>query len=140
MARPKYEITAADVTNAKSYLQSKLRNYRIELGEDVSYYNAEQEFLKAGEEKRKEKRAELVNAWCEKYLSSQEWYKLKLAIRKRRERLKRHNDLKTVTISARAFELLSKLATRDDVTYTEVLEHYLPKALNVGRGRAPKRR
>lgn len=45
-------------------------------------------------------------------------------------------DQKSLTISARSYELLSQLAERDGVTFSDVLEHYLAKALNSGRGRA----
>lgn len=132
MARPRYTVTAADVVHAGTYLANRLRNQDVRFGDDVSYRAAEQEFTEAAAVPRKEKRAVQVNAWCEKYLSSAEWATLKLAIRKRRERRVR-TDLKTVTISARAFDLLSKTSTRDGVTYSEVLEKYLLKALNARR-------
>lgn len=132
MARPKYTITAADVVHAGTYLANRLRNLDVRFGDDVSLRTAERAFTEAVAVPRKEKRAVQVNAWCEKYLSSAEWATLKLAIRKRRERRVR-TDLKTVTISARAHDLLSKVAERDEVTYSEVLEKYLLKALNAKR-------
>lgn len=132
MARPRYTITAADVVHAGTYLANRLRNMDVRFDEDVSYKTAERKFTEAAAELRREKRAVQVNAWCEKYLSSAEWATLKLAIRKRRERRVR-TDLKTVTISARAFELLSKLSARDDVTYSDVLEKYLLKSLKAKR-------
>lgn len=129
MARPRYTITTADVVHASTYLANRLRNQDVRFSDDVTYRTAERAFTEASQESRKEKRAEQVNAWCEKYLSSEEWAKFKLAIRKRRERRVR-TDLKTVTITARAFEFLSKLSERDKVTYSEILEKYLLKALN----------
>lgn len=132
MARPRYTITAADVVHAGTYLANRLRNMDVRFDESVSYKMAERAFTEAVAEPRKENRAVQVNTWCEKYLSSAEWATLKLAIRKRRERRVR-TDLKTVTISARAFELLSKLSTRDQGTYSEVLEKHLLKALNAKR-------
>ncbi len=132
MARPRYTVTPDDVVHAGTYLVNRIRNYDMRLDENVSYKTAERTLNAAISESRKEKRAKELNAWCEKYLSSEEWSKLKLAIRKRRERRIR-TDLKTVTISARAHELLSKLASRDNVTHSEVLEKYLLRALRSKR-------
>ena len=136
MARPRYIVTAQDVTHATAYLTVRLRNYGLTLDEEVSNSAPETRLHAAVATKGREVRAQQVNAWCEINLNSAEWQKLKTAVRKRRERMKRHNDLKTVTISARAFELLAKLSKRDNVTYSAALERYLPKALNAGRGRS----
>ncbi|MEX1026610.1 MAG: hypothetical protein WD049_01190 [Candidatus Paceibacterota bacterium] len=136
MPRAKYRITTEDFSHANFYLSRKLRNYDIDFGEEVSLASATQEYSEATHHKRKEVRVQETNAWCEKYLSGKEWEKLKTAVRKRRERWQRHNDLKTVTISARAHRLLGNLAERDEVTFSEVLEHYLAKAMNSSRGRA----
>ncbi len=132
MARPMYTITASDVTHARAYLEPRIRNFDVGIAENVSHRSAERAFAEAAQEPRKEKRAALLNAWCEKYLSSDEWSKLKLAIRKRRERRIR-TDQKTVTISGRAYSLLAKLALRDEVTYSEALEKHLQRALNAKR-------
>ncbi len=123
MVRPKYTITTSDVTHAKFYLSTRL--LMQELTEKASVEVAKEEFREAVDTKDKDKRATRLNAWCEKYLDSGEWAKLKLAIRKRRERLGRHAELKTVTISSKAFELLAKISERDAVTYSDTLEHYL---------------
>lgn len=137
MARPKYTITASDVAHANFYLSTRLLMQGFAFGESVPSKVAEKEFREAIEEKGKDKRATRLNAWCEKYLDSKEWAKLKLAIRKRRERLGRHAELKTVTISAKAFELLAKISERDEVTYSDTLEHYLQVAF---KGKARKYR
>lgn len=137
MPRAKYNITTDDFLHANFCLSGRLRNHTIEFDEDVSPLDAEKDYRKAVDHKRpKKQQAELLNAWCEEYLSSVEWTKLKAAIRKRRERYDRFGDLKTVTISTRAHKLLSRVADRDEVTYSEVLEHYLAKALN----RRPRRK
>ena len=44
------------------------------------------------------------------------WAKLKLAFRKRRER-KTSSDITSISVSRKAFDLIRKLAKRDEVTY-----------------------
>lgn len=139
MARPKYTITAADVNHAYFYLSTRLTMHRIDFRGEIELLDnsPEREFRELREEKRKDNRARGLNAWCEKYLDSTEWTKLKAAIRKRRERLERYSELKTVTISSKAFELLVKLSARDKVTYSDALEHYLLIAWK-GQGRGKR--
>ncbi len=136
MPRAKYRITDEDFVHASFYLGRKLQTYDIEFADEVSPPVAKQEFVEATHHKRKPVRVQETNAWCEKYLSGKEWERLKTAVRKRRERWHRHDDLKTVTISARAHRLLSNLSERDKVTFSEVLEHYLAKCMNSSRGHA----
>lgn len=140
MPRTKYVITADDCIHAELYLSRRIRNFEIEFRDDTDSMNAEGEYQNATNQRKNSKRAEQLNAWCEMYLTSTDWKRLKSAIRKRRERLQHLDEQKTVTVSARSHELLSKLAQRDDVTYSELLEHYLAKALNSNRGRPSKRR
>ena len=126
MSRPKYTITALDVVHAGEYLRPLLLMRSFELRQNVSYKIAERDFDMAMALPAKEERAGELNAWCEKYLKTPMWAKLKLAIRKRRER-KSSLD-KTITISAKAFELVRKLSKRDAVTYSEAIEKYLGRA------------
>jgi macrodomain Ter protein organizer (MatP/YcbG family) len=129
MARPKYTITASDLNHAYFYLSDRLLTRRVRFDDSVSPDAADRAFREAMVEKGKEKQSARLNAWCERYLSSSEWAKLKLAIRKRRERFNRHDELKSITISAKAFAILSKVSKRDAVSYSEALECYLSKAL-----------
>jgi macrodomain Ter protein organizer (MatP/YcbG family) len=132
MSRPKYTITAADVLHATFYLRPLLRSYAFDLRGDASYRTAEKEFMEVTEIPEKKDRAEALNAWCEKYIKAKTWNNLKTSIRKRRERKQRirnKTSLKTISVSQKAFELLSKLATRDKVTHSETLEYYLGKAV-----------
>ena len=129
MSRPKYAITAADVAHASDYLRPLLQTCSFELRTDVSYRVAERDFNAAIELRGKEERAIELNAWCEKYLTSSTWAKLKLSIRKRRERKTRRGETTTITITTQAGELLRKVSERDNVTYSETLEFYLAKAL-----------
>lgn len=140
MPRTKYVITKDDCLHAELYLSSRIRNYEIDFPDESDCLNAEGEYRAATAERKITSRLELLNAWCEKYLNDNDWSRLKAAIRKRRERLQHIDEQKTVTVSARSHDLLAQLAKRDDVTFSEVLEHYLSKALNSNRGRPSKRR
>jgi macrodomain Ter protein organizer (MatP/YcbG family) len=86
VSRPKYAIAEADVVHASEYLRPLLLMRSLELRQNVSYKVAERDFHAAVVSPSKEERAKALNAWCEKYLKAPIWAKLKLAIRKRRER------------------------------------------------------
>jgi macrodomain Ter protein organizer (MatP/YcbG family) len=133
MPRPKYAITAADVTHAHFYLDAKVRGFLIKFDKQVSHSQALRDLDKASLVSGKAKRAEALNSWCVKYLSTTEWNRLKPGIRKRRERMQRHNEQTSITISVKAHALLTQVAKRDDATFTEVLEYYLSKAANSAR-------
>ena len=140
MPRAKYAITAEDLMHAVLYLNARIRNYDLEFRDDIDELTAESEYREATSARKKESRAVQLNAWCEKYLTSVDWARLKSAIRKRRERTQRDGEQKTVTVSAESHRLLSRLAERDHVTYSEALEHYLGKALKSHRGRPGRSR
>ena len=129
MPRPKYAITSDDLAHARSYLELQLRTFGIVLRDGVTLKHAELELVTAATQGTKTDRARQVNAWCERYLSSAEWRKLKIAIRKRRERRKNGERIRTVTVSALSHEYLTKLAKRDNVTFSKVLEKYLGQVL-----------
>ena len=132
MSRPKYRITSADVDHAAQYLGPLLTGNFIELRSDDSYRVAEREFLAIKEIRSKEERGERLNAWCEKHLKAKTWAKLKPAVRKRRERkqrIKSGTTLLTVSMSQKAFRLLSQLSKRDNATHSETIEFYLGKAV-----------
>ncbi len=127
MPRSKYKITSDDVIHAIEYVRSRLQLFALDLG-DASSKTATKEFGDAVEVRSKEERAIRLNAWCEKYLSTKDWTKLKTSIRKRRERKSRKGEIESVTISTKAYTILRKLSMRDNVTYSEILERYLGKA------------
>ncbi len=127
MSRLKYAIAEADVVHASEYLRPLLLMRSFELRQNVSYKVAERDFHAAVVSPSKEERAKELNAWCEKYLKAPIWAKLKLAIRKRRER-KTSSDITSISVSKKAFDLVRKLAKRDEVTYSEAIEKYLGKA------------
>ena len=141
MPRAKYSITKEDLTHAYLYLSDRLRSWSVEFIEEAQG-EPESEFDKAVDQS-KYKPAERVvnlNAWCEKYLPTDEWTKLKHAIRKRRQRQQNYGDQTTVTISTEAHKYLSRVAERDDVTLSEAVEYYLQKAWNSSRSSAKSMR
>lgn len=137
MPRTKYVVTAADLIHASAYLETQLLTFAIALRDDVTHTLAIRELRETTASGTKTEKARSVNEWCEEHLSTAEWRKLKTAIRKRRQRWERYEDQKTVTISTRAHRLLASLAKRDNVTFSQVLENYLGKAIK-NRGRAPR--
>jgi macrodomain Ter protein organizer (MatP/YcbG family) len=138
MARPKYCITAADLLHVELYLGDKLRTYNIEFSEGVSLATVEKKCDVAIGHKSKTKRSEAMNTWCERYLSTTEWNKLKSAIRKRRARWERYGESTTIAVSTKVHEYLVKISERDKVTYNDILEHVLSKAWSGSRA-IPKR-
>lgn len=135
MPLKEYCNTADDEWHAMFYLSGRLRNHGLEFRDSASSADAENEYRIAANEPTRNQRAAALNAWCERYLSKADMRKLKTAVRKRRERWRRTEAMKTVTISAKAHKLLTQLSERDTVTFSRVLEHYLAKAVNSTRGR-----
>lgn len=106
MSRPPYEITADDYTHARDYLE------RHDLD------------VEGGTKKQK---AQRLSAWAIENLSPVQWDRLRSAIRKRRQRLRQGDSVTTVTMSRTAHQLLSRLANRDGVTMSQVVEKYLAR-------------
>jgi macrodomain Ter protein organizer (MatP/YcbG family) len=129
MARAPYQITKDDSEFAYSYIQKKLRTRDF----TNDYESSEEELHKTFEKPGQTKKIEALNKWCDKWLSTAEWKKLKVAIRQRRKRSVAHLRYDTmrrnITISYHAFKLLQKISERDNVTYSYVLERCLPKEL-----------
>ena len=134
MPRDNYIITSDDECHATFYLSGQLRNYGFKFRDSVSSTQAGSDYRAAASEKTKSTRAAALNVWCEKYLSKSDWRRLKTAVRKRRERWRRSDETKSVTISAKAHKLLTQVSIRVDVTFSHALEHYLSKARNSARG------
>ena len=112
------------------YLVDKLQTQLLEVALQLSSAEAKAEYFGIVHGGQRKGRAERLKAWCEKYLTKAEWLKLKSAVRKRRERWAMHDEVKTITISLKAHQLLSRIATRDNVTFSDVLERVLGKAAN----------
>ena len=140
MPRDNYIITSDDEFHATFYLSGQLRNYGFKFRDSVSSTQAESDYRAAASEKTKSTRAAALNVWCEKYLSKSDWRRLKTAVRKRRERWRRSEETKTVTISAKGHKLLKQVSKRDKVTFSQALELYISKALNSARRSAGGRK
>ena len=140
MPRDNYIITSDDEFHATFYLSGRLRNFGFKFRDSVSTTQAESDYRAAACEKTKATRAASLNVWCERYLSKTDWRRLKTAICKRRERWRRCEETKTVTLSAKAHRLLTQISKRDTVTFSQALEHYLSKALNSARRSAGGRK
>jgi len=109
MPRPRYRITAADFLHAEFCLSPRIRSYRITFAKDIASIDARDKYDIAVRTQETKQGLDLLNKWCEKYLTGAEWTKLKSAIRKRRERFRRGDEQKSVTITAKAHRLLLRL-------------------------------
>jgi len=116
MGRPKYIITPPDGSFARRWVEAKLANPAW-LGSERSYVAYQD--LSA----RCETAAEL-NAWCEQWLDASHWRQLKNAVRAARKRA-RGDDTISVTLSRKAWGILSYWAERDGGTLSSVIEQRL---------------
>ena len=139
MARAMYTITDSDYTHACAYIEDKLQKQEFAFCHKRSMDTARSELFDIVHSSQRQWRAEQLNEWCEKHLGKADWLKLKVGIRKRRERWARHDELKSVAISAKAHRLLTSISKRDSVTFSEILEHLLLRAAN-SASRIPKRK
>ncbi len=119
MARPRYQITASDLTHAWQYLTDRVQLQLIEL-EDES----KREFWDISTISGRDRRATALNTWCDANLTAVEWTKLKSAIRKRRNRL-HGSDRVTITISRSAYTALKKLAEKRKVSLAQQINTIL---------------
>jgi macrodomain Ter protein organizer (MatP/YcbG family) len=118
MAKSRYTITKEDLRFAVRYLSGKLQN-GYWLTSDVS------QEVKAERAYKDAKRDPVtLTAWCEAWLSRDQWTQLKNAIRaaRRRQADRSRDPLKHVTLSHRAWLMLRDLAERDGVTLSELIE------------------
>jgi macrodomain Ter protein organizer (MatP/YcbG family) len=124
MARSRFIITRQDKAAALAYISNKLRD---------PYWPSENtgRQIKAARKYKTAKR-ELVtlNEWCETWLDSAQWTQLKNAIRAARKRAAdlQRDPPKHVTLSHKAWQILSDLARRDGVTLSTLIEDRLGKA------------
>jgi len=134
MARAKYTINEDDYLTAYLFLEKKVKDrHRFdgvkpdenetkhivflteEFQEITLYYNPENETR--------------LNTWCEKWLSSADWTRLKITIRAKRKRIKdKMNACSSVSInlSREAHSILSICAKREGATLSQVIEKYVP--------------
>ena len=123
MARSRFIITRQDKTAALAYISNKLRDPYWPSKDTTRQLKAQRKYETA--------KRELVtlNEWCEKWLDSRQWTQLKNAIRAARKRTAdlSRDQPKNVTLSRKAWRIISDLAKRDGVTLSALIENRLGK-------------
>ena len=119
MPRLRYQITAADVDVVHRWIRERLRNDVCP--EDWPRLTAWDKFP------YEKPTVKTLQRWCDRFLDAQQWRQLQAVIRAARRDLSQH---RTVRLSRNAHEILGKLATRDKLTLSEVIERYLSSVAN----------
>jgi len=118
MARQRYTITEFDLSAAEKYLDRKLHEETL-FDDDDQYLKAKRAFSKARSDEIK------LNRWCENWLNTDQWIKLKASLRAARKRLNDYIDDKgppvTITLSREAWQMLSALSKRNQLTLSEFI-------------------
>ena len=127
MGRPKFRITVDNLTQAARYLDGRLESLGL-----IPRTMSVQEAIKVVTEilisPRSDSAADRLQSWCDANLDAKSWPALQAAIRKRRQRA--HSDnFRVVTLSAKAYELLHRLANRDQVTLSDALQRTAERSL-----------
>ncbi len=115
MPRPRYTLSEGDFLAARAYVQRKLATELYWLDS----LQAEGEWVQA-------KRDPLtLQHWCERWLDEAQWRQLKAAVRaarkRRRDRTGTRDPAVNVTLSRRAWLILSALARHDGLTLSDWL-------------------
>ena len=66
----------------------------------------------------------VLNEWCQKWLNESQWMQLKNAVRIAREQIENQKyrpQLKTISLTHQAWQILTELAKHDEVTLSEVI-------------------
>lgn len=75
--------------------------------------------------RKKQERVTAFDKWCIEYLTDADRAKLRTSLRKHRQRLHKRGNAAQVSLSVSAFDLLKKVASRENLNYSQVLEKYL---------------
>jgi hypothetical protein len=119
MPRSRYRITAADVKVVHRWIRERLRN---------DMWPKDWPRLTAWDKFPYEKpTAKTLQRWCDRFLDATQWKQLQAVIRAARRDLSQY---RTVRLSRDAHEILGKLAMRDKLTLSEVIERYLSSVAN----------
>lgn len=137
MPQLQYRITADDRLHVRSYINDQIKFLTIEYNKDVDRSEAKKAWDELNEKKYT---ADQLQTWCDQYLSKAGWSKMRIAVRKRRQRWAQVDETKTITISVQAHNLLRQLAERDQVTFSEVLEKVLARNLANAQGAMARKR
>lgn len=119
MTDQKYVIRQQDKNAAVSFIDNQIANNSFWLApDDTQRIIAELEYQDAKYDSM------TLNEWCKKWLNEIQWAQLKNAIciaRDRIESQKYRPQLKTISLTHRAWQILSELAKHDKVTLSEVI-------------------
>ncbi|HNP51522.1 MAG TPA: hypothetical protein PKJ85_06965 [Nitrosomonas nitrosa] len=119
MAEQKYVIRQQDKNAAVSYLDQQIASNPQWLSHDDAKRSiAEREYRDAKFE------SITLNDWCWKWLDETRWAQLKNAIQAARDRIesqKYRPQLKTISLTHNAWQILTDLAKHDEATLSEVI-------------------
>ncbi len=121
MPRPRYTITKSDYKTARDYIARKFfQNASWPAEDDLESIRAERSFKRTTD-------VTTLNAWCEKWLTAEQWTQLKNAVRATRKRRAAlaGEGRKHISLTHRAWLMLSNLSMRDGITISEWLEENL---------------
>lgn len=123
MNKQKYVIRQQDQNAAVEFLDKQISSGLYWLGEDASQgIVAEREYQDAKTNPND------LNAWCEKWLHETQWAQLKNAISIARDQIEKQKyrpQLKTVSLTHNAWEILSELAKNEGLTLSELIVNRL---------------
>ena len=116
MARERYRVTEEDRPAVVAYIRRKFATEEYWLDSD----SARRAFVQV------QRDPGALNAWCEKWLSGEQWEQLKNAVRATRKRFADRSGERdpkvNVTLSRHAWLIVRALAKRERVTLSEFLE------------------
>ncbi len=119
MARPQYKIkTKQDFILARQLIRSAMQK------ETIDQYSGYTPFLNADS-------PEKLQTWCEDYLDDKQWTRLRNNIRKTRSNEGRPFPDKEAKVSIKnsALDVLKEVQEKTDLTYSEIIHHYLEPLL-----------
>jgi len=107
MARPKYKINAQDLHFAHRYLMRALEDSEYIVLGTIRSFQFRQYLERIDLDDDPELEAEILNRWCKKTLTSTQWQRLKISIRKMRYQAS--NSDVTITLKPHAHGVLQKI-------------------------------
>lgn len=126
MPRPKFRITVDNLMHAARYLDGRLGSLAL----TPRTMSAQKGMMFVSEILMSPNTAETaakLQVWCDENLEPEALGSLQTAIRKRKQRMA--DNFRVLTVSVSAYNLLGKLAKRDNVTLSQALERSVERAL-----------
>ena len=107
MARPKYRISPRDLKFAHCYLMRALEDNEYLVLGSIRSFQFRQYLERIDLNDDPDLEAQILNRWCEKALTSNQWQRLKVSIRKMR--YKESNTDITITLKPKAHAVLQNI-------------------------------